>query len=143
MIPGIVLMLIFSGVLMTWAVMNPDKVPPADAPMSFAQKMHESRRLIPIVGLIVIVLGSIYTGIATPTESAVLGVVGSLVLTLATGTFSWKMFNDSVMGAVRTNAMIGLILAGAAFLTTAMGFTGLPRILAELDQHVGSVADSG
>jgi C4-dicarboxylate transporter, DctM subunit len=136
-IPGIVLMLIFSGVLMSWAIMNPDKVPPRDPPMTFAQKLHESRRLIPIVALIAIVLGSIYTGIATPTESAVLGVVGSLILTLMTRTFSWKMFKDSVMGAVRTNAMIGLILAGASFLTVAMGFTGLPRLFAEWINSLG------
>jgi C4-dicarboxylate transporter DctM subunit len=130
-IPGIVLMLIFSGVLIVWAILNPGKVPPPDAPMTFRQKLAASRRLIPIIGLIVVVLGSIYGGYATPTESAVLGVVGSLVLTLMTRTFSWGMFNASVMGAVRTNAMIGLILAGASFLTTAMGFTGLPRMLAE------------
>jgi tripartite ATP-independent transporter DctM subunit len=136
-IPGIILMLIFSAVLMTWAMLQPHKVPERDAPMSFMQKMQESRRLIPVVVLIIIVLGSIYTGIATPTESAVLGVVGSLALTIATDTFSWRMFNDSVMGAVRTNTMIGLILAGAAFLTTAMGFSGLPRIFAEWINSLG------
>lgn len=136
-VPGIVLMLIFSAVLIVWALMNPDKVPPRDAPMSFVEKLNQSRRLIPIVGLIVVVLGSIYTGIATPTESAVLGVVGALALTVFTRTFSWKMFQASVMGAVRTNAMIGLILAGAAFLTTAMGFSGLPRILAEWVNTLG------
>jgi C4-dicarboxylate transporter DctM subunit len=136
-IPGIVLMLIFSAVLMVWAMLQPRKVPERDAPMTFLQKMNESRRLIPVVALIIIVLGSIYAGIATPTESAVLGVVGSLVLTVATGTFSWKMFNDSVMGAVRTNTMIGLILAGAAFLTTAMGFSGLPRIFADWVNSLG------
>ena len=136
-IPGIVLMLIFSGVLIGWALMNPDKVPPRDPPMSLGQKLNESRRLIPIVGLIIVVLGSIYTGIATPTESAVLGVVGSLVLTVVTRTFSWKMLTDSIMGAVRTNAMIGIILAGASFLTVAMGFTGLPRIFAEWINTLG------
>jgi tripartite ATP-independent transporter DctM subunit len=130
-LPGLVLMLIFSGVLMGWALMNPDKVPPRDPPMSLGEKLYASRRLIPIIGLILLVLGSIYGGYATPTESAVLGVVGSLILTLATGTFSWSMLGGSIMGAVRTNAMIGLILAGAAFLTTAMGFTGLPRLFAE------------
>jgi len=136
-IPGIVLMLIFSGVLILWALMNPDKVPARDAPMSLAAKLNESRRLIPIVGLIIVVLGSIYTGIATPTESAVLGVVGALALTVLTGTFSLGMLNASVMGAVRTNAMIGLILAGASFLTTAMGFSGLPRIFAEWVNTLG------
>lgn len=136
-IPGVMLMLIFSAVLMSWAVLNPSKVPPRDPPMSLGEKLHESRRLIPVVALIIIVLGSIYTGVATPTESAVLGVVGSLALTVVTRTFSWKMFNASVMGAVRTNAMIGLILAGASFLTVAMGFTGLPRIFAQWINSLG------
>jgi tripartite ATP-independent transporter DctM subunit len=136
-VPGIVLMLIFSAVLIGWALMHPDKVPPPDPPMTLGEKLHESRRLIPIVGLIALVLGSIYSGIATPTESAVLGVAGALALTLATGTFSWRMFRDSVLGAVRTNAMIGIILAGAAFLTVAMGFTGLPRLFAEWINGLG------
>jgi tripartite ATP-independent transporter DctM subunit len=130
-------MLIFSAVLIGWALMHPDKVPPPDPPMTLGEKLHESRRLIPIVGLIALVLGSIYSGIATPTESAVLGVAGALALTLATGTFSWRMFRDSVLGAVRTNAMIGIILAGAAFLTVAMGFTGLPRLFAEWINGLG------
>ncbi len=136
-IPGILLMLLLSSVLIGWALLNPSKVPPRDAPMPLRQKLNESRRLIPIVGLIIIVLGSIYTGISTPTESAVLGVVGSLALTVLTGTFTWKMLGDSVMGAVRTNAMIGIILAGASFLTVAMGFTGLPRLFAEWINTLG------
>jgi tripartite ATP-independent transporter DctM subunit len=135
-VPGFVLMLIFSAIVIGWALMNPKKVPPRDPVMSFGQKLHESRRLIPVVLLIAAVIGSIYAGIATPTESAVLGVVGSLVLAALTGGLSWATFRDSVMGAVRTNCMIFLILSGASFLTTAMGFTGLPRILADWVGHL-------
>ena len=83
------------------------------------------------VFLIVAVIGSIYAGVATPTEAAAVGVLGSFAISVATGTFSWKNFADSVMGATRTSCMICFILAGAAFLTLAMGFTGIPRALAE------------
>ena len=129
--PGIVLMLIFSAIVIGWALLNPSKVPPRDPHLPLREKLWESRRLIPVVLLIVVVIGSIYGGVATPTESAVLGVVGSLILSALSGSLSWPTFRDSVMGAVRTNCMIALILSGAAFLTTAMGFTGLPRVLAD------------
>lgn len=81
--------------------------------------------------LIAAVLGSIYVGIATPTEAAGIGVLGSLVLALVTGTLNWTTFRDSLFGAAHTSCMIGFILAGAAFLTVAMGYTGIPRLLAE------------
>ena len=84
-----------------------------------------------MVLLIALVLGSIYVGIATATEAAALGVVGALVLSLVQGSMSWQTFHDSLMGATRLYCMIALILAGAAFLTLAMGYIGLPRHLAE------------
>jgi C4-dicarboxylate transporter, DctM subunit len=129
-LPGIMLMALFMGYIIFWAWLNPTKVPPADIQMSLAEKVHNSRRLIPVVLLIVAVIGSIYAGYATPTEAAAVGVLGSLGISLATGTFTWKNFADSVMGATRTSCMITLILAGAAFLAVAMGFTGLPRQVA-------------
>ena len=129
-LPGIMLMGLFMGYIIIWAWFNPTKVPPADIQMSFSEKIYNSRRLIPVVLLIVAVIGSIYAGYATPTEAAAIGVLGSLAISVATGTFSWKSFADSVMGATRTSCMITLILAGAAFLAVAMGFTGLPRQVA-------------
>jgi C4-dicarboxylate transporter DctM subunit len=129
-LPGIMLMALFSGYIVIWALMNKEKTPPADIAMSFRQKLHASRFLIPTVLLIVAVIGSIYTGIATPTEAAVIGVVGSLLLSLVSGTLNWETFAGSVMGAVRTSCMIAFILIGASFLTTAMGFTGIPKAMA-------------
>jgi TRAP-type C4-dicarboxylate transport system permease large subunit len=177
-IPGIVLMLIFSGIVVIYALLKPAMIPPRDPPLSLAGKLNESRRLIPTVLLIITVLGSIYGGLATPTESAVLGVVGALILsgldellaprgrilaglliaaatvagiggflywdqvgvlllfgllllTLAVGGIRWSLFKESAFGAMRTNCMIALILSGAAFLSTAMGFTGIPRMFAD------------
>ncbi|GHC98920.1 C4-dicarboxylate ABC transporter permease [Pseudorhodoferax aquiterrae] len=130
-VPGLVLGLLFSGYIMLWALRNPEQVPAADAKTSFAQKLAASRSLIPVVLLIVAVLGSIYTGIATATEAAALGVVGSLIISAAQGSLNWATFRDALLGATRLYCMIALILAGAAFLTLSMGYIGLPRHLAE------------
>ncbi len=130
-LPGVMLAALFSGWLVLWALLNPAQVPAADAPMSFAAKLRESRYLIPVVLLIAAVLGSIYAGIATATEAAAVGVVGALVLSAAQGSLGWATFKESLLGATRLYCMIALILAGAAFLTLAMGYIGLPRHLAE------------
>ena len=130
-LPGVLLALLFSGYLAVWALMNPSLVPPADAPMNFRAKLRESRYLLPVIGLIVAVLGSIYSGLATATEAAAVGVLGSLVISAAQGSMNWQTFKDSLLGGTRLYCMIALILAGAAFLTLSMGYIGLPRHLAE------------
>ena len=130
-VPGILLALLFSGYLVVWALRNPGLVPPADAPLPLRAKLVESRHLIPVVLLIAAVLGSIYGGIATPTEAAAVGVVGALVVSAAQGSLTWQSFKDSLFGGTRLFCMIALILAGAAFLTLSMGYIGLPRHLAE------------
>jgi C4-dicarboxylate transporter, DctM subunit len=136
-IPGILLGALFSGYIVYWALRNPSQIPVADRGMSFMQKIYEGRNLIPVVLLIVAVLGSIYSGIATATEAAALGVGGSLVLSAIERTLTWKTFKNGLVAACRVYCMIGLILAGAAFLTLAMGFIGLPRHLAEF---IGSLS---
>jgi tripartite ATP-independent transporter DctM subunit len=130
-IPGLMLAVLFMGYIMVWALLNKDKVPAADAPTTFVQKVHASRHLIPVVSLIGLVLGGIYSGIATATEAAALGVGGALLLSKVEGSLNWARFKDGLVSACRIYCMIGLILAGAAFLTLAMGFIGLPRHLAE------------
>src|SRR3954470_10400953 len=130
-IPGIVLAGIFSLYIAGWSLKNADLIPHADPPMSFAEKLRESRSLIPVVLLIACVLGSIYAGIATATEAAGLGVLGALIISVALGSMSWATFRESLMGGTRLYCMIALILAGAAFLTLSMGYIGLPRHLAE------------
>jgi len=105
--------------------------------MTFAEKLRESRSLIPVVLLIACVLGSIYAGIATATEAAGLGVLGALVISAAQGSMNWVTFRDSLMGGTRLYCMIALILAGAAFLTLSMGYIGLPRHLAEWIASLG------
>ena len=129
--PGLILAGLFMAYTMGWALLHADQIPPADQKLSFTQKLYESRHLIPVVTLIAAVLGSIYTGIATATEAAALGVVGSLLIAAVQGDLSWQNFRDSLVGGTRLYCMIALILAGAAFLTLSMGYIGLPRHLAE------------
>jgi tripartite ATP-independent transporter DctM subunit len=136
-LPGIMLMLLFSGYIAAWALLNPARTPPRDRVASLGEKLYAIRHLAPTVALIVAVIGSIYTGIATPTEAAVLGVSGALILSLLTGSLDWKTFQASVAGAVKTSCMIAFILTGAAFLTVAMGFTGIPRGIADWIAHQG------
>jgi C4-dicarboxylate transporter, DctM subunit len=136
-IPGILLALIFSLYIAGWSLFNAGKIPPRDALMSFREKLYESRNLIPVVLLIAAVLGSIYSGIATATEAAGLGVVGSLILSALQGSLSWNTFRESLLGGTRLYCMIALILAGAAFLTLSMGYIGLPRHLAEWIASLG------
>ena len=130
-IPGLMLAGLFMGYVVVWSLANPGKIPSSDIKLSLARKLYESRNLIPAMSLVVIVLGSIYTGIATATEAAAVGVVGALAITALQGSLDRKTFVDSLMGATRLSCMIAFILAGAAFLTLAMGFTGLPRHVAE------------
>ena len=135
--PGLLLAGLFMGYVVIWSLLNPEKIPAPDRYFSFKEKLYESRHLIPVVLLIVLVLGSIYVGIATATEAAALGVVGALALSGVQGSMNWQTFKDSLMGATRLYCMIALILAGAAFLTLAMGYIGLPRHLAEWIGSIG------
>lgn len=129
--PGLLVAGLLMVYVMVWAALHREQIPAADPGLSLLDKLKASRSLIPVVLLILAVLGSIYTGIATATEAAALGVVGALVLSAAQGSLTWRTFRDSLMGATRLYCMIALILAGAAFLTLSMGYIGLPRHLAE------------
>ncbi len=130
-LPGLLLATLFMGYIAVWSLFNKDKIPTAEADFSLRQKLYASRHLIPVVLLIGAVLGAIYSGIATATEAAAIGVLGSFALAAAEGSLSWKKVTEGMAAACRVYCMIGLILAGAAFLTLAMGFVGLPRHLAE------------
>jgi tripartite ATP-independent transporter DctM subunit len=129
--PGILLASLFSAYLGVWAALNRGQVPVPTESLTFGERVYESRHLIPVVLLIAAVLGSIYSGVATATEAAAVGVVGSLILSAVQRSLSWATFRESLMGATRLYCMIALILSGASFLTLSMGYIGLPRHLAE------------
>ncbi|MFY7873670.1 MAG: TRAP transporter large permease, partial [Limnohabitans sp.] len=136
-LPGLMLALLFSGYIAAWSLMHPGAIPRDDARPTLVEKLAASRHLIPVMLLIIGVLGSIYSGLATATEAAAVGVVGALILSAAQGSLNWRSFRDALMGATRLYCMIALILAGAAFLTLSMGYIGLPRHLAEWISSLG------
>ena len=136
-LPGLTLALMFMGYVVIWSFIRRREVPMREAGMTFVDKVKNSRFLIPVILLIMLVIGSMYMGIATATEAAAFGVIGALILAAAQRSLTWGTFAQSLMGATRTSAMIALILAGAAFLSLSMGFTGLPRGLANWIASLG------
>jgi len=128
--PGIMIALMFMTYVITWSIINSKIMPKSKERFSFSEKIQGSKQLLPVIFLITAIIGSIYTGIATATEAASLGVVGALILSFFQGTLSKKTFKLSLLGATKTSCMIAFILAGSTFLSLAMGFTGLPRNLA-------------
>lgn len=130
-LPGFLVMALYSGYIIIWSLLNPDKTPPRDPIMSFREKMRESQKLIPTLLLIMTVFLSLVLGYATATECAAWGVMGALILAWWSGTLNRHTFFESLMSATRLTTMIMLILAGAAFCTAAMAYTGIPKALAE------------
>ncbi len=130
-LPGFLLMALFSGYIAWWSIRNKEKMPPPEPATSFKEKMRLSKNLIPCALLIVFICWTLIAGWATATECAAYGVVGSLGLAVWSKSLNWSNFNEALMGATRTSCMIMFILAGAAFLTKTMAFTGVPRELAQ------------
>ncbi|GLP88316.1 TRAP transporter large permease [Tritonibacter mobilis] len=130
--PGLVLAGLFMLYIVGWHFFGSGQRPKEEPHLSLGEMIAESRFLLPLFGLVIVVIGSMYMGFATATEAAAVGVLGALGLSLMQGSLSWATFVESLMGATRTSAMIAFILMGAAFLSLSMGFTGLPRALAGL-----------
>jgi C4-dicarboxylate transporter, DctM subunit len=141
-IPGVLVMALYSGYIAIWSMLNPDKTPPRDPAMRFMEKIRHSKKLIPCLMLIATVFISLVGGFATATECAAWGVMGAIALAWWSGTLTMASLQESLMSATRLSCMIMLILAGAAFCTAAMAYTGIPKALAEwvdaqnLNRHV-------
>ena len=129
-IPGIMIALIFMSYVIIWSLINKKEMPKNLEEFSFLEKIKRSKQLLPVIILILAVIGSIYSGVATATEAASLGVVGALILSYFQKSLNLETFKSSLLGATKTSCMIAFILAGSTFLSLAMGFTGLPRNLA-------------
>ena len=136
-IPGIMIALIFMSYVIIWSLINKKSMPKYVENFSFLEKIKKSKQLLPVIILISAVIGSIYTGVATATEAASLGVVGALILSYFQKSLTTETFKQSLLGATKTSCMIAFILAGGAFLTMSMGFTGLPRSIAEWIASIG------
>ena len=128
--PGLMLIVLFMGYIGVSAMIWKGSVPVEKTSLTLRGRMAQSSGLLPVALLICAVIGSIYSGLATATEAAAGGVIGAFVLAAWTRTLSWRMLLDSLLGATRLSSMILLILAGAAFLTTSLAYTGIPAALA-------------
>ncbi|WP_370046107.1 MULTISPECIES: TRAP transporter large permease [Salipiger] len=129
-VPGLALMLLFSGYVAVWSLLNRDAMPEEPTRTPLREKLLALRSLAPSIGLVILVIGSIYGGFATPTEAAVIGVVGALLLSGAYRTLSWASLRDGLMSAMRTSCMISFIIGAASCLSIAVAFVDLPRQLA-------------
>jgi tripartite ATP-independent transporter DctM subunit len=129
-IPGFLVMALYSGYIIVWALMNPSKQPPPEPKMAFAEKLRESANLIPCLLLIILVFASLLMGWATATESAAWGVAGSFFIAWWSNALTRENVGQSIMGTIRITAMIMLILAGASFMSTSMAYTKIPLALA-------------
>lgn len=130
-IPGLMLLALFSGYIVIWALINPELMPPESIKMSLRERIKASRELIPVILLIVFVFISMMTGIATPTEASAFGVLGALVTAWWGKSLTRESFFSSLSGSLRMTCMIMFILGASAFLTVAMGFTGIPQALSQ------------
>ncbi|MBV6274310.1 TRAP transporter large permease subunit [Alcaligenaceae bacterium CGII-47] len=129
-LPGLLVIVLFMSYVAIWATLNRRSMPAADAPMPLRERLGRLRLLMPVMALIVAVMGSIYMGLATATEAAAMGVAGALLIAALSGALTWDSFQASLLAATKTSCMIAFILAGAAFLSTVMGYAGIPRAMA-------------
>lgn len=129
-LPGLLVMVLYSGYIAGWSMLHPERTPPADPPMTLREKLSESTKLGPTMALIILVFAALMFGWATATECAAWGVLGSLAIAWWHGALTRESFWLSVMGTVRVNCMIMLILAGASYMSTSMAYTGIPAALA-------------
>ena len=126
-LPGFALALAFMAWIAVQSWLDPSILPEAEAPLPLRETILAFRSLAPVIGLIVLLIGSMYLGIATPNEAAAVGVLGALGIAAMQRCLTAANLVVAVGAALRTTSMIGLILIGAAFLTTAIGFLGVPR----------------
>jgi C4-dicarboxylate transporter, DctM subunit len=129
-IPGLLLAMCFMGYLGIRTALNPSLVPQDDAAPTWRDRITSLIDLGPVVFLIVLVLGSMYAGIASPSEAAAVGVLGAFLVSAWQRTLNFETIQKACLGAVRTTSMIALIVAGAVFLSVAMAYLAVPRMIA-------------
>jgi len=129
-LPGLVLICLFMGYVGLRALLRPAEMPAPDPRVGLWGKLKALTNLVPSIGLVIAVVGSIYGGIATPTEAAAVGVLGALLLSLLYRTLDRENFVAGLMAAMRTSCMIAMIIAAASCLSIAIAFVDLPRTLA-------------
>jgi C4-dicarboxylate transporter, DctM subunit len=128
-LPGLLLAGIYSSYIIYRGIKNPEIAPRTQESYSWKERIVGLKDIAPVLILILMVLGSIYGGFATPTEAAALGVFGATLFAYINRQMNKKVMFECLIGAVKTNAMIMLIVVGAGFLSRVMGFLGIPAAI--------------
>ena len=132
-IPGVLLAMVFSGWIMLHTTLRKDMVPESERAlrhMPFRQRVAALKDLWPAMLLILCVLGSMYGGLATPSEAAALGVVGALLVSFSQGALNLQALRDIALGAVQTCSVMGIIILGASVLGNVTAILGIPEAVA-------------
>ena len=129
-LPGFLMMALFSGYIVAWALVNPDKSPKGADPMTLRQRFSLLIELGPITALLVFVFGALFAGWITATECAAWGVLGAILIALHSRTLNWRSFRDSVQSTLRTSCMIAILIAAAGFMSSFMAIAGIPKAVA-------------
>ncbi len=135
--PGLLVAFLYSSYIIVRCLINPELAPRSEEKLTLGRLLNGLKDLIPIVTLIFLVLGGIYSGIATPSEAAAVGVAATFVLVICMGSFSWDIVIEAAMGAVKTSCMVCSILISAAFLSTAIGYLHIPVELVKIIESLG------
>jgi C4-dicarboxylate transporter DctM subunit len=135
-VPGLLMAGIFMVFIAVLLLLKPSYAPPREAG-SGKSRVAEAAHVFPVLGLLVVVLGSIYSGIATPTEASALGAAGAIVLAVGYGSFTRKVFTESLMATVKTTCMVALIIICAQILSTALTYSGVSRTVSEWVMGLG------
>lgn len=135
-LPGIILATLLSGYIIIRCLINPD-LARNEEKYTWSERFRTLPLILPVIVLIILVLGSIYTGWATPTEAASVGVLGAFIFALLSRSLNKKVFMDILLGTVKTSTMIMLIIMGATYLSVAVGYLGIPNKLTEFIASLG------
>ena len=136
-LPGFLIAAMFSGYLFLRCLINPQLAPARADRYTWLDRVKSVKDIAPVAILILGVLGSLYTGWATPTEAGVVGVVGAMIFATVTGSMDRHVFMASITGAIKTSAMIMLIVMGAGYFSVAIGFLGITRQLTMFVAELG------
>jgi tripartite ATP-independent transporter DctM subunit len=136
-IPGLLLATLYSVYIMIVSKLDKSVVPQAEDKYVFSDFANSIQDLFPVLLLITVVLGSIYTGVATPTEAASLGVLGAIILAVYFRSFSFEIMKNALLNTIKTSVMISFIIVGAGFLSQVIGFLGIARAISEYITTLG------
>ena len=136
-LPGLLLATLYSVYIMIVSRIDKSVVPEENVKYTMNDYIHSLKDLFPVFSLILVVLGSIYGGLATPTEAASLGVLGAVVLAVYFKSFTFDVMKNALLNTIKTSIMISFIIVGAGFLSQVVGFLGIARAISEFIGTLG------